>query len=384
MARKARSTSPPPFAIFFEEQHQRQRTVEWTVTIFGLMIDALTADDFESVARERLSHMAWEFLASGAADEVTLRWNRESFERIRLRPRVLEDVTQIDTSISLFGQTMASPILLAPVAYQRLFHADGEVAAVKGAGLTGTTFVVSTATNTSIEELAAVATAPLWLQIYLQEDRSHTRALVERARAAGVGALCLTVDTPVVGTRNRQARANFRLPPELATPHLDTADRIRLGVISPKRVAVTWADVDWLRSIAGLPLLLKGILDPDDAALAIDHGADGIIVSNHGARNIDTVPATIDALPHIAARVSNRVPLLIDGGIRRGTDIVKALALGASAVLVGRPYICALATAGTDGVARLVTILRQELETAMALLGRSHLAALDRGVLWTL
>jgi 4-hydroxymandelate oxidase len=345
---------------------------------------ALTADDFESTARERLSHMAWEFLASGAGDEATLRWNRESFERIRLRPRVLEDVTEIDTRVTLFGQTMPSPIFLAPVAYQRLFHAEGELAGVRGAGMSGATFVVSTATNTCIEEIAAAATAPLWLQIYIQGDRGYTSDLVERAKAAGVRALCVTVDTPVVGTRNRQARANFRLPPELATPHLDAADRARLGVISPKRRAVTWADVDWLRSIAGLPVLLKGILDPDDAARAIDHGADGIIVSNHGARNLDTVPATIDALPHVAARVARRVPLLVDGGIRRGTDIVKALALGASAVLIGRPYICALASEGAGGVARVVTILRQELETAMALLGRSRSADLDGGVLWTL
>lgn len=349
-----------------------------------MTLDAITADDFERLARERLSHMAYEFLASGAADEATLRWNRESYERIRLRPRVLEDVTEIDTSVTLFGQTMPSPVLLAPVAYQRLFHPEGEVASVKGAGMTGTTFVISTATNTRIEDIAAAATAPLWLQIYIQEDRGYTRDLIARARAAGVTALCLTVDTPVVGARNRQERANFRMPAELETPHLDAANRDRLTVVSPKRVAVTWAGVDWLRSIAGLPLLLKGILDPDDAARAIDHGADGIIVSNHGARNLDTVPATIDALPHIATRVSRRVPLLVDGGIRRGTDIVKALALGASAVLIGRPYACALAVAGAEGVARVVTILRQELETAMALLGRSRIADLDAGVLWTL
>ncbi len=344
----------------------------------------LTADDFESIARERLSHMAFEYLAGGAGDEATLRWNRKSYERIRLRPRVLEDVTAIDTRVELFGATMPAPILLAPVAYQRLFHDEGEVASVRGAGRAGATFVVSTASNCCIEDIAAAATAPLWLQIYIQEDREYTRDLVERGRAAGVKALCLTVDTPVVGTRNRQARANFHMPAGLGTPHLDAANRDRLSVVSPKRVAVTWADVDWLRSIAGLPLLLKGILDPDDAARAIDHGADGILVSNHGARNLDTVPATIDALPHIAARVSGRVPLLLDGGIRRGTDVVKALALGAKAVLIGRPYAYALAAGGADGVAHLLEILREELETVMALLGRSRTADLDGGVLWTL
>jgi 4-hydroxymandelate oxidase len=346
--------------------------------------DALTVDDFELLARQRLSHMAYEFLAGGAGDEATLRWNRESYERIRLRPRVLEDVTLLDTTVTLFGQTMPSPILLAPVAYQRLLHAEGEVASVRGAGATGTTFVVSTATNCRIEDIAAAATAPLWLQIYIQEDRGTTRDLIARARAAGVSVLCLTVDTPVVGARNRQARANFRMPPELETPHLDAANRDRLTVVSPKRVAVTWAEVDWLRSIAGVPLLLKGILDPDDAARALDHGADGIVVSNHGARNLDTVPATIDALPHVASRVAGRVPLLVDGGIRRGTDVVKALALGATAVLIGRPYAFALAADGAEGVARVVTILRQELETAMALLGRRCIADLDAGVLWKL
>jgi 4-hydroxymandelate oxidase len=345
---------------------------------------ALTADDFEALARERLSHMAFEYLASGAGDEATLRWNRESFERIRLRPRVLEDVTAIDTRAELFGETMPTPILLAPVAYQRLFHDEGEVASVRGAGKGGATFVVSTASNCCIEDIAAAATAPLWLQIYIQEDRACTRDLIERARAAGVRAFCLTVDTPVVGTRNRQARANFHMPAGLGTPHLDAANRDRLTIVSPKRVAVTWKDVEWLRSIAGLPLLLKGILDPDDAARAIDHGADGILVSNHGARNLDTVPATIDALPHIAARVAGRVPLLLDGGIRRGTDVVKALALGAKAVLIGRPYAYALAADGADGVAHLLSILREELETVMALIGRRRTADLDGGVLWTL
>lgn len=326
--------------------------------------------------------MVYEFLAGGAGDEATLRWNREAYERIRLRPRVLEDVTSIDTALTLFGQRMASPILLAPVAYQRLVHRDGEMESARGAGAAGVTYVVSTATNCTIEEIAAAATAPLWLQIYIQEDRDVTRELVARAEAAGVRALCLTVDTPVLGTRNRQARAGFCLPPELPTPHLDAASRDRLAIVNAKRLAVTWRDVEWLRSIAHVPVLLKGILDPDDAERALDRGTDGVIVSNHGARNLDTVPATIDALPHIAARIGGRVPLLVDGGIRRGTDVVKALALGASAVLVGRPYVYGLAADGAAGVARVIAILREELETAMALLGRANVAHIDGGVLW--
>lgn len=343
---------------------------------------AVSLDDFERLARERLPHMAYEFVSSGAADEVTLRWNREAFERIRLRPRVLEDVSNIDTSLTLFGQSLPHPILLAPVAYQRLFHDEGEVAAARGAGDANAIYIVSTACTRAIEDIAAAATSPLWLQLYLQSDRGVTRDLVARAEAAGVLAFCLTVDTPVVGTRNRQQRASFALPSDFATPHLDAAGRDRLTVVSGKREALTWRDVEWLQSIVHVPLLLKGIMTADDAGRAIDHGANGIVVSNHGARNLDTVPATIDALPEVAERVDGRVPLIVDGGIRRGTDVVKAIARGAKAVLIGRPYAFALAVEGAGGVTRAVAILREELETAMALLGRSSLSALDRGVFW--
>jgi 4-hydroxymandelate oxidase len=344
--------------------------------------DVYTLDDFEALARGRLSHMAYEFLAAGAGDEETLRWNREAFSRIRLRPRMPEDVSTIDTKVELFGATLPFPILLAPIAYQRLFHPAGEAEAARGASAAGVTYVVSTATNTTIEEIAAAATSPLWLQIYIQTDRGVTRDLVARAEAAGVRALAVTVDTPVVGTRTRQARAHFKLPPELETPHLDAAGRHRLGATTTERQPVTWRDVEWLRSIAHVPVLLKGILTPEDAERAAESGADGVIVSNHGARNLDTVPATIDALPAIADRVAGRVPLLFDGGIRRGTDVVKALALGARAVLIGRPYAFALSAAGAEGVARAVAILGEELVTAMALLGRPTLAGMDRSVLW--
>jgi 4-hydroxymandelate oxidase len=347
-----------------------------------MSVTALTLDDFEQIARERLSHMAYEFVSAGAADEVTLRWNREAFERIRLRPRVLQDVSDIDTSVTLFGKKYPHPILLAPVAYQKLFHPAGEAEAVRGAGAARAVYVVSTACTCTIEEIAAAATSPLWLQLYLQNDREVTRDLVARAEAAGVRALCLTVDTPVLGTRNRQQRAGFALPKEITTPHLDISGRDRLSVVSSKREAITWSDVEWLQTIAHVPLLLKGILTGDDAARAINHGAQGIVVSNHGARNLDTVPATIDALPEVADRVAGRVPLLVDGGIRRGTDVVKAIARGASAVLIGRPYAFALAADGASGVARTIEILREELETAIALLGRGSLRELDATVLW--
>jgi 4-hydroxymandelate oxidase len=343
--------------------------------------DLLTLDDYEQQARSSLTHMACEYLTGGAGDELTVRWNREAFGRIRLRPRVLEDVTTIDTSVSLLGQRMRSPLILGPIAYQKLVHPDGETGSARGAAEEGLTCVVSTAANCSIEDVAA-AGANLWMQIYIQEEREVTRELVHRAEAAGVRAFCLTVDTPVLGTRNRQQRAGFALPAHLSTPHLDPRGRERLAAVNGRRVAVTWSDVEWLRSIAHVPVLLKGILDPDDADRAVDRGADGIIVSNHGGRNLDTVPATIDALPHVVSRVAGRLPVLMDGGIRRGTDVVKALALGASAVLVGRPYVYGLAVAGTEGVRGVIRILQEELETAMALLGRPSIAQLDDSIIW--
>lgn len=346
------------------------------------MNDLVTLHDFERAARERLPAMAWEFLASGAGDEVTLRWNRNAFERIALLPRVLTDVATIDTSVTLLGERLPHPILLAPVAYQRLFHDDGECETARGAQTADATYVVATTTTRAIEDVARAAEARLWLQIYLQSDREVTRDLVARAEAAGVRALSLTVDTPVLGTRDRQARAQFKLPPEFETPHLDSVGRGRLSVVSMKREPITWRDFDWLRATTKLPVLVKGVLHEDDAALAIEHGAAGIIVSNHGARNLDTVLATIDALPRIATRVEKRVPLLMDGGIRRGIDVAKAIATGADAVLIGRPYAHGLAVGGAAGVARVVSILREELETAMALLGRASLAALDRTMLF--
>lgn len=346
------------------------------------MVEPVCLSDFETLAREKLSAATYEFIAGGAADEITLRWNRDAFDRIRLRPRVLTDVSAINMRISLFQTEMPSPILLAPVAYQRLMDPRGELAVAEAAAATGTTYVVSTASNYTIEEIASVPGAVLWLQVYVQSDRAYTRDLIARAEASGIRALCLTVDTPVLGTRNRQKRAAFTIPPELPTPHLDAAGRERLSIVGGTREPITWSDIDTLRAQTKLPLLAKGILDPADAERAVAHGIDGIIVSNHGARNLDTVPATIDALPAVAERISGRVPILVDGGIRRGTDVVKALALGASAVLIGRPYLYALAAGGAEAVAHAINILREELETAMALLGRSDVATVDRSVLW--
>jgi 4-hydroxymandelate oxidase len=256
-----------------------------------------------------------------------------------------------------------------------------------------TPMIVSSFATTKIEEIARAATSPVWFQLYVQPDREFTRDLVNRVQAAGVRALVLTVDTPVLGARNREARIGFKLPDGMTRENLTALDarvaaathrppegQIYSAVLEPR---LTWKDVDWLRSIAKVPVLLKGILDPEDAAKAVDAGANGIIVSNHGARNLDTVPATITVLPRVAESVRQRVPILLDGGIRRGTDILKALALGASAVAIGRPYLYGLAVDGPAGVAKVVDILKTEFEMAMALTGRTTIAGIDRSVLWS-
>jgi 4-hydroxymandelate oxidase len=346
--------------------------------------------DFERAARARLDPLAWDYLAGGAADEHTLRWNEEAYARLKLRPRVLVDVSQLDTTVTLLGRTHAAPLLLAPTAYQRLFHAEGELAVARGAAAAETTLVVSTSATTSLEDIAAVDAAPRWFQLYVMPDRGFTRELVQRADAAGYEALVVTVDTPVLGPRYREIRGRFALPPGLERANLrgtahpgaslrPSEQRIYSPTLDPR---LTWQDLDWLRSLTRRPIVLKGILNPDDADRAAQLGVDALIVSNHGARNLDTVPATLEALPEVAARVAGRVPVLVDGGIRRGTDILKALALGAQAVLIGRPYVHGLVCEGAAGVTRVVTILRRELEMAMALSGRTRLGAIDRSVLW--
>lgn len=346
--------------------------------------------DFEPRARERISHIAYEFISGGAGDELSLKWNREAYDRIRLRTRVLVDVSKLDTRVRLFGQELAHPILLAPTAYHKLVHPEGEVETARGAGAVATTMVVSSFATTAVEDIARAATQPLWFQLYVQPDRGFTKSLVQRAEDAGCKAICVTVDTPLAGARNREERAAFRLPPGMDIPHLKglptagarNAPRegeIFNAVLDP---TLTWKDIEWLKSFAKVPVLLKGVLDPDDADQAARLGVSGIIVSNHGARNLDTVPATIDALPAVVEQIAGRLPVLVDGGIRRGTDVLKAIAMGASAVLIGRPYLFALGVAGASGVSRSVTILRRELQIAMALTGRRSIAEIDNSVLW--
>lgn len=349
---------------------------------------AVSLGDFELLARERMTAMAWEYISGGAGDELTLRWNRDAYDRIKLKPRVLVDVSKLDTRVNLFGRELPFPILLAPAAYQKLVHSEGELATAKGAG--AATMVVSTMASVSVEDIAAATKQPPWFQLYVQPDRGFTKALVQRAEAAGCQALVVTVDTPIPGLRNREERIKFALPPGIERPnlkglntagssHLPKENEIYNALFDAK---LTWKDVEWLRSLTRLPVLLKGVLNPEDADLAVKSGASGVIVSNHGSRNIDTLPATIEALPEVAAKVSGRIPVLVDGGIRRGTDVLKALALGAKAVLIGRPYLFGLGVGGADGVNRVVGILRREFEMAMALTGRTSIAELGESALW--
>jgi len=338
--------------------------------------------DFEPAARTCLPHAVYEYVASGAGDELTARENETAFDHIKLRPRVLRDVAKVDPSVTLFGATLPHPILLAPTAYQRMSHPEGEIATARGAGETGAVFMLSTSSTASVEECVVASSAPIWFLLYWQSDRNFNESLVARIEASGAKALGVTVDTPVLGDRRRQYRVGFELPDDMVTPHLHDRNMRLRGVGTPQRQVLTWREIEWLRSLTKMPFILKGILDPDDAAQAIEVGADAIIVSNHGARNLDTLPATIEALPAIAERVAGRIPLLIDGGVRRGTDVLKCLALGATAVLIGRPYVYALAVGGAAGVAHCVSLLRRDLEMAMALTGRASISEIDRTLIW--
>ena len=353
----------------------------------GLPVDV---PDYERLAPAHLSAMAWEYMSGGAADELSLRWNHQAYERLRLRPRNLIDVSQLDTRVTLFGRELPFPILLAPTAYHRLFHPDGEIATAKGAAAADATLVVSTSATTTIEDVAAAATKPLWFQLYVQPDRGFTRELVRRAEVAGYQALVVTVDSPVLGPRYRETRSKFNLPPGLERANLKgfatatgghraTEGNIYSALLDPK---LTWKDIEWLRSLTKMPVLLKGVMNAEDAGRAADMGVAGLIVSNHGGRNLDTTPATIEALPEVVAKVAGRLPVLVDGGIRRGTDVLKALALGATATLIGRPYLFGLAVGGAEGVTRVVNILRREFEMAMALTGKTSLAEIDASVIW--
>lgn len=347
--------------------------------------------DYEPFARERLTPGAWAYLTGAAGDESTLAENLAAFRRLKLRNRVLADLAGGDTGLDLFGHRFDYPVLLAPVAYHRLAHPDGELATALAAAAMRTGLIVSTQASVPLEAVARQSQGPLWFQLYIQHDRDFTAALVRRAEAAGYRALVVTVDAPVSGIRNGEQRAGFSLPPSIeavnlrgmAPPprhHAHAGEKVVLGTPLLDG-APQWRDLEWLRSLTRLPILAKGITTPQDAERALAAGMDGLIISNHGGRVLDSQPATIDVLPAIVATIAGRCPLLLDGGIRRGTDILKALALGADAVLIGRPYVLALAAAGITGVCHVLHMLRAELETAMALTGCRDLKAITPEIL---
>jgi 4-hydroxymandelate oxidase len=339
----------------------------------------LALNEFEVEARQRLPHAVYEYVAAGAGDEHSVRANEESYQRIFLRPRVLRSDALADLGQQLFGKALPAPIMLAPAAYQRLMHPTGELGSIEGATRHGVPFILGSNGTVSIEEIMAVPGARCWFQLYVQGDRGFTLDSIARVEAAGCEAVCVTVDTPVAGSRTRQTRAKFSIPAEVPLPH---AQRLRAASDPGIHSALTWRDVDWLRSAVKSKFLLKGILHPADAELAIRAGVDGIMVSNHGGRNLDTIIPPIEALPEIAERVAGRVPLFLDGGIRRGTDALKALLRGANAVLIGRPYLYALAVDGADGVARCLSLLIEELRLACTLVGAPSLRDLNRDVEW--
>jgi len=338
--------------------------------------------DFEEAARENLDPGAYGYFAGGAGDEHTLRVNVAAFARWELRPRVLVDVSEVSTTTTVLGTELSMPLLVAPTAFQRLADPEGELATARAAAAAGTAMCLSTLSSVSPAELAAVAPgAPQWFQLYWSQDRGFTAELVAAVAEAGFRALVLTVDFPVAGRRERDLRAAFALPEDLPLPNLpvrlerEDFHRELGAIVDP---ALTWRDLEWLRSASDLPLVVKGLLTAEDALLAAEHGAAAVVVSNHGGRQLDGVPATLDVLPEVVDAVGERVEVLIDGGIRRGTDVLKALALGARATLAGRAIVWGLAAGGEEGVGQVLALLRNEIEVGLKLLGCASPAAVTK------
>ncbi len=326
--------------------------------------------DYENLAQVSMERSAWNYYQSGSDDEVTLRANRAAFERILLRPRMLVDVRACDMRTTVLGTPVSMPILIAPTAFHCLAHPEGECATARAACKAGALMVVSTSSTRSLEDIAREASGLLWFQLYVHDPKS-AEELVHRATEAGYRALVITVDSPRWGRKERAIRSHFRLPSHLNKANFTDED------VAKDHVYITWESLPWLRSLTSLPIVLKGILTAEDAVLAVKHGVDGIIVSNHGGRQLDGVSASIEALPEVVQAVNRHCEVYLDGGIRRGTDILKALALGARAVLVGRPILWGLAVNGTEGVSDVLELLRTELELAMVLSGRPTLDSID-------
>jgi isopentenyl diphosphate isomerase/L-lactate dehydrogenase-like FMN-dependent dehydrogenase len=336
--------------------------------------DPLNIWDWERLARERVDPSVWSYFEGGSGDEATLRDNLAAFRRVRFRPRVLVDAEHVSTEVEVLGARLSFPVVTAPIAYPSLLDPEGELALARAAAAAGIAVCISTFTGHTHREIATAAPGIVqWAQLYVLRDEGLTRAHLEEAVDAGCSAVVLTVDTPRLAHRERDLRAGFEVPPELPLPYV--RDGIgagpgnpleQFGALSP---SVTWRDVARIAELTGLPVLVKGVVTREDALLSVESGAAGIVVSNHGGRQLDGAVATLDALPEVVDAVEGRVPVLLDGGVRRGSDVLKALALGARAVLAGRAPTYGLAVAGESGVARVLELLRAEIELALSLLG---------------
>jgi 4-hydroxymandelate oxidase len=352
----------------------------------------LNLHEVEALARATLPAATFEYFAGGACDEVTLVANRRAFDELALRYRVLVDVSRRELGATLLGTPVSAPIIVAPMAFQRLAHPDGELGMTRAATALGLLLTASTFSTSSLEEIAAVPGASLWFQLYVHQDRGITGELVQRAAAAGYRALVLTVDVPEIGRRERDERNGFRLSADLRvanfTPRMSEAiqgeapgSQLARFIGGMRDPSFSWKDLEWLRSLSSLPLIVKGLVRADDARRAVEHGAAGIVVSNHGGRQLDSAIAGLRALPEVVEAVGDRTLVMVDGGIRRGTDVVKALALGARAVMVGRPVLWGLAADGEAGARRVLELLSKELDLAMALCGTPRLSDLTRDLL---
>ena len=351
--------------------------------------------DYEREAENRIPPSHWGYIAGGANDEMTLSANRAAFDRILIRYRTMVDVSTRDLSTSVLGVPVSMPVLVAPTAMQKLAHAEGECATARAVRSAGTLMITSTTATTRLGEVIAAAPGPMWFQVYLYQDRGKSRALIERAVEAGYTGVVLTVDSPVLGRRERDIRLGFTLPRHLTIANAADAGMDVVPEASPEQsglmlhfrslhdAALVPRDITWVHEVSGLPVIVKGIVRGDDAERAVEHGADAIVVSNHGGRQLDTAIPSITALPDVVESVDGRAEVYVDGGIRRGTDVIKAISLGARAVLIGRPVLWGLAVNGQAGVAGVLELLRQEIDVAMALSGARSIPELTRDLVVT-
>ena len=367
------------------EQHHLQRHSHAKLLAVESAPGPLNVADYERFAEETLDEASFGYFAGGAGDEHTIRHNLEAFDRWRLRPRVLVDVGSVTTSTTVLGEEISMPLLASPVAHQRMAHPDGELGVARAAAAAGTIMCVPTfAMATPAEITAAAPNGARWYQLYWHPDRGVTKSILDQAREAGSSAIVFTVDLPRLGRRERDLRTGFVLDPDyrMGVYGSEFGD---LGTLTPATAAelvdprLTWRDLEWLHETAGLPVIAKGILTAEDAELAVSHGCGAVIVSNHGGRQLDRAVASLDALPEVVEAVGDRVEVLMDGGIRRGAEVAIALALGAKAVMIGRPVVWGLAARGEDGVRHVFELLRDELALALALLGCASPADLGRG-----